>query len=305
MALYLVIQVGAFLSRYVPRSLRYVIATSIGEVAYWVTPVKRRNLRQNMAAVVGLPVTHPHVNMLARKSMRNCFKYLIECLELPTLSSVHPLIANRKITGLENFTDELSSDRGIILATAHFGTVEIPGLRLTDFTPFHAVYDRFEPPYVDRLIQKQRQEVGIDLIPVDDVRSMLRVLKDKGTLALLFDRPLRGKGGVKVRFFGRETAVPGGPAVLAMKTGASIVPVFTFRHADRTFESVAFPAVAWTPSGDRARDIQNIMQRLMDVLQEMIRSRPDQWYMFRPMWPDAISSLAQSSETADSAALSS
>ena len=91
-----------------------------------------------------------------------------------------------------------------------------------------------------------------------------------------------------MRFFGKDTFVPAGPAVLTMKTGAALIPVYTCRQPDKTLEAVIYPAVTWVPSGDRDSDVQTIMQKLMDTLQSAVRSRPDQWYMFRPMWPDSV-----------------
>jgi KDO2-lipid IV(A) lauroyltransferase len=114
---------------------------------------------------------------------------------------------------------------------------------------------------------------------------MMKVLKDKGTLIVLFDRPVDIGRGVPVRFFGRQTAVPGGPAVLAKRTGALVVPVYMFRHADSSFESMLFPPITVPDTGDKDRDTQVVMQKLMDTMQSVVRERPDQWYMFRSMWP--------------------
>lgn len=286
MALYLIIHVGALLSRVIPRTWRYLIATVVGDLVYLLWAKKRRILRENMATVFGLSPKDPAVRRLALKSLRNYCKYLAEFLELPILTSSDKVIAGMRIQGLEHFESALARGKGVILASAHFGTIEVGGLRLSDFTAFHAVYDTFRPAYLDRLIQRKRREKGINLIPVKDVRRMLEVLKQGGTLIMLFDRPTDPTKGVSVEFFGRQTAVPAGPAVLAMKTGATILPVYMFRQPDRTFESLVFPPVTWSSSDTRDRVVQSIMQRLMNTLQTVVRSRPDQWYMFRPMWPD-------------------
>lgn len=286
MALYLCIQVGAFLSRILPRPWRYLMGTAMGDLVYWVWGTKRRILLQNMATVLGLGPRDPMVRRLALKSMRNYCKYLIEFLELPVLSPSDDIIRSMKLQGVEHLQDAIAQGKGVILASAHFGTIEIGGLRLTDFTDVHAVYDTFRPAYLDRLIQRKREEKGINLIPVTNIRAMMRVLRNGGTLTMLFDRPMVAAKGVKVHFFGRWTAVPAGPAVLAMKTGAEILPVYMIRHPDKTFESIFFPPIRWTPSGNRDQDVQMIMQKLMDTLQSAVRMRPDQWYMFRPMWPE-------------------
>jgi len=218
--------------------------------------------------------------------MRNYLKYLVEFLELPVISPADDRITSMKISGLEHLQDALARGKGVILATAHFGTIEIGALRLSGITDFHAVYDTFRPDYLDRLIQRKRREKGIGLIPVNNIRAMLRVLHGGGTLTLLFDRPVQPDKGVPVRFFGRETAVPAGPATLALKTGAAIVPAFMLRQPDKSFEGILFPPIECAPTADREHDIRAIMQKLADTLQDVVRTRPDQWYMFRPMWPE-------------------
>jgi KDO2-lipid IV(A) lauroyltransferase len=288
MALYLVIQVGAFLSWIIPRPWRYRIGAAMGVAVYWVWGAKRRILQQNMATILGAAFGDPAARRVAARSMRNYHRYLIEFLELPTLSSRHPAVASMKVDGLEHLQAALAEGRGVLIATAHYGTIEIPGLRLTDFTDFHAVYDSFKPAYLDRLIQRKRREVGIDLIPASNIRRMFQVLHRGGTITLLFDRPVEESKGVPVTFFGRRTAVPGGPAVLAMKTGATLLPVYTVREPDLSFTTTVCPPIRWTPSGKKERDVETIMQRLMDTLQIAVRARPDQWYMFRPMWPEQM-----------------
>jgi KDO2-lipid IV(A) lauroyltransferase len=215
-ALFLAIHIGAFLSRITPRSWRYRIGAAVGVAVYWIWGAKRRILYQNMATVLDVPPTDREARKVSARSMRNYHRYLIEFLELPTLSSRHPAVASMKVMGLDYLEAALAAGKGVLICTAHFGTIEIPGLRLSDFTDFHAVYDTFRPPYLDRLIQRKRLEVGIDLIPATNIRRMLRVLHDGGTLTLLFDRPVEDGKGVPVTFFGRRTAVPGGPAMLAM-----------------------------------------------------------------------------------------
>lgn len=286
MALYLAIQVSAFLSRIIPRSWRYLAGTAVGDLVYWAWPAKRRILLSNMATVLGSSPQDPAVRRLAVKSMRNYCKYLVEFLGLPAMSSSDEVIASMKIRGVEHLQEALARGKGVVLASAHFGTIEVGGLRLADFTDFHAVYDTFHPEYLDELIQRKRREKGIDLVPANNVRAMLKVLRSGGTLCVLFDRPLDFARGVRVRFFGHETAVPAGPAVLALKTGATILPVYMFRQPDNSFESLIFPPIEPIDTGDRDRDTHSIMQRLMDTMQTVVRERPDQWYMFRPMWPN-------------------
>ncbi len=298
MALYLIIQVGAFLSRVIPRSWRYLIGTAVGDAVWLLWSRKRAITKDNMSVVLDRSPDDLAVRRIALKSLRNYCKYLIEFLELPVMSADDPRIAAMSIRGLEHLKSALAEGKGLIVAGAHFGTIEIGGLRLKDFTDFHAVYEPFKPAYLDQLIQRKRLEKGIDLIALSNIRAMLKVLHNGGTLVMLFDRPVEINKGVPVRFFGLDTAVPGGPALLAIKTGAPLIPAFTTREPDNSFCTHLYPPISWTPSGDRDRDIQTIMQKLMNALQQAVVRRPDQWYMFRPMWPGAASAVTTGSREA-------
>ena len=102
-------------------------------------------------------------------------------------------------------------------------------------------------------------------------------------LGLLIDWGYR-PDGIPVRLFGSWTTLPGGPAVLAARTGAVIVPVHTKRRADGRFEAVHYPEIS-VPDASPA-SIARATQAVADALESMVAAAPEQWYTFKPMWPD-------------------
>lgn len=124
-------------------------------------------------------------------------------------------------------------------------------------------------------------------IPIESgLREMIAALRRKEGLAIVVDRPVTDQSGVLVTFFGRATRVPGGAATLALRTGAPVVPAVLVRKpAGQGFIAfVGEPMLAET-SAATAVEVQALTQRIMSWLEEMIRQHPDQWYMFREMWP--------------------
>jgi KDO2-lipid IV(A) lauroyltransferase len=83
--------------------------------------------------------------------------------------------------------------------------------------------------------------------------------------------------------------VPGGAATLALRAGANVVVAAAIRRGDG-FEAHVSPLIEVEPSGDADRDVQAITQGAMNWLEGLIRKHPDQWYMFRNMWPEAAAS---------------
>jgi len=104
-------------------------------------------------------------------------------------------------------------------------------------------------------------------------------------IASVIDMGIQEGGGVEVDFFGHPTPFPAGPAKLARWSGAPLVFGLARRTADGRFVVQVAPPVMPERSPDRQRDIQAITQRLVDILAGFVRRYPEQWYMFRDMWP--------------------
>ena len=104
----------------------------------------------------------------------------------------------------------------------------------------------------------------------------------------MIDRAVPGEG-VQVTFFGETVEVPAGPARLALRTGAAVVPAaFARVHPNRHDVKVLCDfSIRTQPTGNRECDVRALTQSIMDAHERFIRQYPDQWYMFRPMWESA------------------
>jgi KDO2-lipid IV(A) lauroyltransferase len=102
-------------------------------------------------------------------------------------------------------------------------------------------------------------------------------------VALVGDRDFSGKGLI-IDFFGRPTHFPEGPAALSLMTGASIVPGFMLRNPDDSFTLRMEKPVEFTPSGDKAKDLEDLIGVYKNIIQDYIRKYPEQWYIFRKFW---------------------
>ena len=102
-------------------------------------------------------------------------------------------------------------------------------------------------------------------------------------MCLLCDRDIGG-AGVEVEFFGERTLLPGGPAMLALRTGAPLLPVAVyFRRYDHL--GVVCPPVASVRRGRLRDDVARVTQSLANELEDLIRVAPEQWHLLQPNWP--------------------
>ena len=109
--------------------------------------------------------------------------------------------------------------------------------------------------------------------------------KQNEVLALLSDRDIGG-GGVPVTFFGEQTTLPAGPATLALRTGAPVLPtaVYFTQRGDGHL-GVIHPPVTIERTGKLRADVATFTQAMATDLESLIRRAPEQWHLFQPNWP--------------------
>ena len=143
----------------------------------------------------------------------------------------------------------------------------------------------------ERIVQwfiEQRNMMEIDIVIARKdsrvTRQLLSRLKEGGVIALLCDRDIKG-GGVEVEFFGEVTTLPAGPAALAERTGAVLLPVGTYFGSGSRYDFEVRPPLEISDGGDADERIKATTQALANVLEDIIRKAPEQWHLVGPNWP--------------------
>lgn len=244
-------------------------------------------MRYNYARVLGTTDAGT-IRRMSRRSLINYCRYLADFVRFPSLRREEIVDL---VTGRESFNAldaALARGKGAIIVCMHFGNWDIgAGAAAARGYPLTVVAETFSDARLDRMILDSRERLGMKVIKMERAGpSMLRVLKQNGLLALLIDRPVPGQG-VKVKFFGDEVEVPAGPARLALRSGAAVVPAAFARVKPDgvAVETLTDFSVGWTPSGDEEEDVRSITQAIMTAHEAFIRRYPEQWYMFRELWP--------------------
>jgi len=255
----------------------------IAVAVYGLWPEKRRYVRANAARILDLPPGDRRVNALGRAVFRNQVRWVIEGMHLVRMSPAQR-VAQFGGPGPDGLRAVWQTSNGVIMAGLHIGNGDaaaagmaglgLPTHILADDTAHEELFERFSA---------QRRSWGVEVIRWRNLRDVYRVLRNHEILGLLVDWGYR-PDGQPVRFLGSWTRLPTGPAVLAARTGATILPFWTIRRPDGTFlGEVGAPIhVASTEPAELARATQAIA----DALEPAVREAPEQWCVFKPMWPD-------------------
>jgi KDO2-lipid IV(A) lauroyltransferase len=282
---YLITWISSRLAALLPRWFCYAVAVRFSGLCFYLLHAKRSALEANLAqAMPGVDAQVRH--RTARAVFANFAKYLVDFVLLPRMSCQETIdcVDFEHIDDIRRLAQE---GKGIIFVTAHLGNWDIGAAALTAFGfSVNAVVDGFPNLRMERFVRATREHLRIRSITNGRVGpSIIRALKRGEMLALVIDRP-EGNRGIAARFFGGNVRAPSGPARLALRSGARIMPGVVVRRtdADDRFEAIVDTKFSFAATGDDDRDIAGLTQALLTSIEGLIARYPEQWYMFRPMW---------------------
>ena len=186
----------------------------------------------------------------------------------------------------------LARNRGVLLVGGHFGNWELGGviLRQLHRCPLTVVVKSETSPVVNAFRRRMRDSFGIDTLEIgqtlDTALRIRALLAANRAVAMLLDRHL-GRDSVEVTFFGRPASFLRTPAMIALMSGAPMLPTSVLRQPDGRFVVLCGDAIFVDPSIARNEAIQRATQAFATQLETQIRRYPHLWYQFYPYWPEA------------------
>ncbi len=285
---------AAALARLAPKPVAAGAARGLGRLAGRLARDRRAQVERNLRRV-DPTLRGAELDRLVRQTFESYARYYEESFRLPGTSPAD-LDAGFTYEGYEHMQAALDVGNGAIMALPHLGGWEWAGFWLSQVRdlPITVVVEQLEPPALFEWFAGLRRSFGFEVVALgpDAGSATARALKANHVLALLSDRDLPGTGP-EVEFFGERTTLPGGPATLALRTGAPIVPTAIYFDGPENRHAVLLPPLDTSRQGKLRDDVQRVTQDLAAALEVLIRRAPEQWHLLQPNWPSDVSSSEQ------------
>lgn len=228
---------------------------------------------------------------LTTRAMGSYARYWAESFKLPRLDP-RTIDDGFSFENLEYILEARDAGIGPIVVLPHLGGWEWAAAWLARVAelPVTAVVEALEPADLFEWFVELRSAIGINVVPVGPraAASVSKAVKDRHVVCLVADRDVSGSG-VPVQLFGAQTTLPAGPAVLARRLGAPVLPTAVyFRRHDR-FCRVGEPLDVSPREATLREDVIRITQEIAWVFEDLIRHAPDQWHVLAPNWPRSSS----------------
>ncbi|MGH9135827.1 MAG: phosphatidylinositol mannoside acyltransferase [Acidimicrobiales bacterium] len=277
---------GAAAARALPRPLAELSAGALGVAATAVARGRRRQVERNVRRVLGPGASRVQVQRAVRRTFQSYARYWVESFRLPG-TSAEDLAARMTIDGWEHVDAGLAAGKGVIFALPHLGGWEWAGfwVAVVQKEPITVVVERLEPPDLFDWFVDLRRSFGMNVVPLGPSAGseVMAALRDNHIVCLVCDRDIGGSG-VEVEFFGEPTTLPAGPATLALRTEAALLPVAVYDRGG-THHGVVRPPLATDRTGRLRDDVNRVTQALTSELEGLIRAAPEQWHLLQPNWP--------------------
>ena len=282
---YLALRAGAGLIGLLPSSAARSIGRVAGRLWHATDRGRRRMAERHMKRVLG---NGPAAREAARAVMQSYGRYYAETLWVRG-ARVAELQKATRVEGLERIIAAREEGNGMIYALPHVGNWEVAApVAVAVGVPVVAVAEKLPNLRITDWFTDMRADFGIEIVlatgGTEVMRALEAALAANKAVALLSDRDLKGRG-VEVEFFGETTTLPPGPATLAIRTGAPLLPVASYYEGDDGYRVVIKPAIAVLSEGTRSEKVQQMTQALATEMEAMIRAAPEQWHLVQPNWP--------------------
>jgi KDO2-lipid IV(A) lauroyltransferase len=291
-------QVGFFLflfklfSSSVPRRFHPLFTTVGTHLVLPLVKKTREVVKENLWVIGKGGYTENKVDQLAKRCFRNYSHKLLDYMSMHRLNLSNRWKLVEREVGEEHLVETLKRGKGAICITPHLGNWELGGYVLASKGYSVNILTLKEGSrYLQAYEEKVRRRIGINSIYIDPskqsefaILEIARKLKENQIVALVADRML-GDRWVEVEFFGRPTRFPVGPALLAMETGASVIPVFVILEKRMKYRGIIEKPILFTnPAQDKEESLRQGITKIAKSFEAKISRYPDQWYNFFPYW---------------------
>jgi len=279
--------VGCLAVRLLPRHWLFALADGLATVGYRLFRKFRTRSTENITKAFGEQWSDAAVQNVARRSLRNFFRDCVE-IGIALESSDENVRDQIPIVGKENLDAALKKGSGVVILSAHLGNFFLLGTRLA--IEGYSIFVLINQPkngqfaeLMDRYRLKVKQRT-IHARPRREALKQLNEILHRNEIAILIADEYRRGNGIPVPLFGRTVLARRGPATLALRTGAAVVPAYMVRQPDDSLKLVIEPELEFDRTSQSKADITENTVRLTRWLENTVRRYPDQWNWMNIHW---------------------
>ena len=279
------------LIKVIPLSWVYLLGRALARVVD-IFPGRRKKIAlANLRLVFGTRKGEEEIEAIYKQCLTRTVTSFLESFKFCFLSP--PVAKGRiEIVGKENLDATLKRGKGVIIAGLHLGNFPLLAAKLAlEGYPIGVIIKKPRNRYIARLYTRMTDRVGVGFIDGKERRlatqQSLRQLRGGGIVYIVIDQN-PPYPDIMVDFFGYSVPSFKGPVVLAMRTGATILPAFIVYVNGWEHKLIIEKPFTLETTGDQERDVAHNLARLIKLTEGYIEQYPEQWWWWHRRWKRQI-----------------
>ena len=265
------------------------IAPWIGRVVFRFLPLRRKVILDNLRRVFGTRVAEAEIEWLAQSHYAHLARLAAELLRYRWYSEDRRK-ALVTLEGVATLDDALAKGKGVLILTGHFGNFEVSTLAgLAQFPQvrgrIHFVRRPIKPAWLDALLNRRMRKAGFGTIGKrGSLDNMLALLEKGDVIVFPFDQHAGRPDGIEVEFFGHPAGTFKSLAIIALATGAPVLPASSWRQDDGSHVLRFEAPLAVIADDDPDREIRLNTRAYNQALERLVLRHPEQWWWVHRRW---------------------
>ena len=282
---YLTLRLAASTIRWLPSAPAVLLVSLFADITHLFARKTRSIVECNLRHIVGDSVTKKSLRQMTREAFRNLFLNYYDLLRVPrvTLDEIERFV---NFDGVEYFDQAQRYGRGVVLASAHIGNLDmVPQTLLVLRLKAMILAEQLRPPRLHDYVMGLRRAHGLSYEPVSisGIKAAFRALGRGEFVGIACDRAIQGQG-IVTEFLGEPALMPVGAAELALRTGATVLPIFIIRTAKGQYKVYLEQPILVSKGNANADGVRDLTDRIIKIMERYIQKYPTQWMVFEHVW---------------------
>lgn len=269
-----------------PYTLSLKIGEGMGAALYYLWTRRRLIAIENLRSAVsrGAVKIDSVPETVIKQNFRNMGKSFVEIVKI-YFGLGKKIFEHVEIRGVENYRKARSKGKGVIAITGHCGNWELNGLASSmHLTRVNVVARSLNNSYLNELMEKTRKKYGNTVIyKKGALKKILSALKRNEAVVILMDQSVIRSEAVVADFLGKKDHIMKTPAIIARKTGSSVLPVFIRRVGGGHLIEIE-DEIELDKAEDYEQAVYNDTIRFSGRIENYIKNNPTEWLWIHRRW---------------------